>query len=143
MDPVDSLISRRRLSARDPFLLSLIALLIMGSNSLTAQAEAGSSNVKNTSIANFEDVAERAGLSATTIFGGVDTKKYILETTGTGVAIFDYDNDGWPDIFIVNGIMLEASSGGNAPTNHLYRNNHDGTFTDVTLKAGLVSTGWG
>src|SRR5947209_1243087 len=54
-------------------------------------------------IADFEDVAEKAGLTMMNIFGGVDTKKYIIETTGTGVAIFDYDNDGWPDIFIVNG----------------------------------------
>ena len=76
------------------------------------------------------------------IFGGVDTKKYIIETTGTGVAIFDYDNDGWPDIFIVNGTKLEFSSG-QGPSNRLYRNNHDGTFTDVTVKAGLTSTGWG
>ena len=71
------------------------------------------------------------------VFGGVDTKKYIIETTGTGVAIFDYDNDGWPDIFIVNGTTLEDAPRANAPTNHLYRNNHDGTFTDVTVKAGL------
>ena len=77
------------------------------------------------------------------VFGGVDTKKYIIETTGTGVAIFDYDNDGWPDIFIVNGTTLEGASGAKAPTNHLYRNNHDGTFTDVTVKAGLAATGWG
>ena len=42
------------------------------------------------------------------VFGGIDTKKYIIETTGTGVAIFDYDNDGWPDIFIVNGTTLEG-----------------------------------
>ncbi len=143
MDIVDSLILRRRLSARPLLLLSFVFLLIVASNTLAAQAGAGSSNVKNTNIAYFEDVAARAGLTATTVFGGVDTKKYILETTGTGVAIFDYDNDGWPDIFIVNGIMLEASGGENAPTNHLYHNNHDGTFADVTLKAGLVSTGWG
>jgi len=77
------------------------------------------------------------------IFGGVDTKKYIIETTGTGVAIFDYDNDGWPDIFLVNGTRLEGFASGSAPGNHLYRNNHDGTFTDVTVKAGLVATGWG
>ena len=77
------------------------------------------------------------------VFGGVDTKKYIIETTGTGVAIFDYDNDGWPDIFIVNGTTLEGFPAGKAPTNHLYRNNHDGTFTDVTVKAGLAANGWG
>src|SRR5258708_7241110 len=77
------------------------------------------------------------------VFGGVDTKKYIIETTGTGVAIFDYDNDGWPDIFIVNGTTLEGFPAGKAPTNHLYHNNHDGTFTDVTEKTGLARTGWG
>ena len=95
-------------------------------------------------IANFTDIAEKAGLTATNVFGGVDTKKYIIETTGTGVAIFDYDNDGWPDIFIVNGTTLEGFPPGKAPTNHLYHNNHDGTFTDVTVKAGLAdATGWG
>jgi len=77
------------------------------------------------------------------IFGGIDTKKYIIETTGTGVAIFDYDNDGWPDIFLVNGTRLGAAPTGPAPSNHLYRNNHDGTFTDVTARAGLAATGWG
>lgn len=94
-------------------------------------------------IANFEDIAEKAGLTAVNIFGGVATKKYIIETTGTGVAIFDYDNDGWLDIFVVNGTTLEGFPSGDAPTNHLYRNNHDGTFTDVTAKAGLIATGWG
>jgi len=79
------------------------------------------------------------------IFGGKDTKKYIIETTGTGVAIFDYDNDGWPDIFMVNGTTLDGFPAGKttAPSNHLYRNNHDGTFTDVTTKAGVTATGWG
>jgi hypothetical protein len=94
-------------------------------------------------VADFEDIAAKAGLTMMNIFGGVDTKKYIIETTGTGVAIFDYDNDGWPDIFIVNGTTLEAAAGSKASTNHLYRNNHDGTFIDVTVKAGLQSTGWG
>jgi len=95
------------------------------------------------SIAYFTDVAEKAGLHMKNVFGGVDTKKYIIETTGTGVAIFDYDNDGWPDIFLVNGTTLEGFPAGKEPTNHLYRNNHDGTFTDVTAKAGLVASGWG
>jgi hypothetical protein len=94
-------------------------------------------------VARFADVAEKAGLTMTTVFGGVDTKKYIIETTGTGVAIFDYDNDGWPDIFIVNGTTIEGFPAAKAPSNHLYHNNHDGSFTDVTEKAGLVATGWG
>src|SRR5262249_53876122 len=76
------------------------------------------------------------------IFGGIDTKKYIIETTGTGVAIFDYDNDGWPDIFIVNGTRLNTPVA-QAPGSHLYHNNHDGTFTDVTVKSGLNATVWG
>src|SRR3954468_7798641 len=93
-------------------------------------------------IADFEDVAQKAGLTMLNVFGGIDTKKYIIETTGTGVAIFDYDNDGWPDIFILNGTTLEGSPKGTPPTSHLYRNNHDETFTDVTAQAGLVATGW-
>ena len=94
-------------------------------------------------IANFTDIAEKAGLTMQEIFGGIQTKKYIIETTGTGMAIFDYDSDGWPDIFLVNGTRLEGFPPGDAPSNHLYRNNHDGTFTDVTVKAGLTATGWG
>ncbi|PYX46244.1 MAG: RNA-binding protein [Acidobacteria bacterium] len=79
-----------------------------------------------------------------TVFGGKDSKKFIIETTGTGVAIFDYDNDGWPDIFLVNGTTLEGFPAGKGPTNHLYRNNHDGTFSDVTNQAGLAdASGWG
>jgi hypothetical protein len=94
-------------------------------------------------IAHFTDIAKKAGLTATEVFGGVNTKKYIIETTGTGVAIFDYDNDGWSDIFVVNGTTLDAPPSANLPTSHLYHNNHDGTFTDVTHKAGLTHTGWG
>jgi hypothetical protein len=94
-------------------------------------------------LAYFTDRATSAGLTGKTIFGGVNTKKYIIETTGTGVAIFDYDNDGWPDIFIVNGTTLDGFPAGQTPTSHLYHNNRDGTFTDVTQKAGLTHTGWG
>ena len=106
-------------------------------------ATAGNAEPAAKRLADFQDVAEKAGLTMMNVFGGVDTKNYIIETTGTGVAIFDYDNDGWPDIFIVNGTTLKPSSSSPPPTNHLYRNNHDGTFTEVTQKAGLVATGWG
>ena len=91
----------------------------------------------------FVDIAQKAGLTMQEVFGGLTTKKYIIETTGTGVAILDYDNDGWPDIFIVNGTTLEGFPHGQAPTSHLYRNRHDGTFVDVTQQAGLAATGWG
>src|SRR5215472_15793100 len=100
-------------------------------------------NAEQGRLADFEDIADKVGLTMQNVFGGIDTKQYIIETTGTGGAIFDYDNDGWPDIFIVNGTILEGFPKGSAPTNHLYRNNHDGTFTDVTAKAGLTATGWG
>src|SRR6476661_3074324 len=99
--------------------------------------------VNSAPIAQFTDIAERAGLTMTNVFGGVDTKKYIIETTGTGIAVFDFDNDGWPDIFVVNGTTLEGFPQGKAPSNHLYRNNHDRTFSDVTDRAGLNANGWG
>jgi hypothetical protein len=92
---------------------------------------------------NFVDVAERAGLTAKTEDGGDKTKRYIIETTGSGAAAFDFDNDGWPDIFLVNGSRLEGFPKGQEPTSHLYHNNHDGTFTDVTQKAGAGLAGWG
>ena len=90
--------------------------------------------------AHFIDVASAAGLRAPVIYGGVESKKYILESTGCGCAFLDYDNDGWMDIFLLTGTRLEG-----APydtTNRLYKNNRDGTFTDVTEKAGLKAVGW-
>src|SRR4051795_3508810 len=91
-------------------------------------------------VADFQDVAQKAGLNFEIVSGDKQTKKYIIETTGTGVAIFDYDNDGWPDIFIVNGTTLETKTGVSLPTNHLFHNNHDGTFVDITEKAKLRTT---
>ena len=115
-------------------------LLVLQGSFAFAQEKAAKTN----GIAYFTDEAEKRGLTARNVFGGVDTKKYIIETTGTGVAIFDYDNDGWPDIFVVNGRTLDPLAGEKSPTNHLYHNNHDGTFTDVTEKAGLGKiSGWG
>ena len=87
-----------------------------------------------------------AGLKAPQICGA-DQKKYIIESIGAGVAFVDYNNDGWPDVFLVTGSRFRPAAGAVAdvvaPTNHLYRNNRDGTFTDVTAKAGLARSGWG
>jgi hypothetical protein len=91
----------------------------------------------------FVDIAAQAGLTARTEFGGDHIKKYIIESTGTGAAVIDYDNDGWPDIFLVNGSTLEGFPKGHEPASHLYHNNRDGTFSDVTQKAGVALVGWG
>jgi len=90
--------------------------------------------------ARFTDVAREAGLTQPAIYGGVDTKRYIVEVVGCGVAMLDYDNDGWLDLFVLSGTRLDGAPGGT--TNRLYKNNRDGTFTDVTTKAGLTHTGW-
>jgi len=91
----------------------------------------------------FVNVAREAGLNAKTVFGGEHKNKYLLETTGCGVAFYDYDNDGWLDIFLVNGSRLEGFAKGQEPRSHLFKNNRDGTFTDVTVKAGVGHSGWG
>ncbi len=90
----------------------------------------------------FIDIAAQAGLTENTVYGGVETKKYIIETNGCGVALFDYDNDGWIDVFIMSGTRLEGFPKGKEPTNRLYHNNKNGTFTDVTDRANLRRTGW-
>ncbi|CAN5505748.1 CRTAC1 family protein [soil metagenome] len=92
----------------------------------------------------FIDIAAKAGITVRNVNGGVESKRYIIESTGSGVAILDYDRDGWPDIFLVNGASMPSQKPlAVLPTNHLFHNNHDGTFTDVTAKAGLISSGWG
>jgi hypothetical protein len=90
--------------------------------------------------ARFTDVAASAGLTLPVIYGGLTRKNYIVETVGCGVAFLDFDNDGWLDIFVLSGTrmtgpVLESS-------NRLYKNNRDGTFSDVTEKAGLIRQGW-
>ncbi|HMH05398.1 MAG TPA: VCBS repeat-containing protein, partial [Terriglobales bacterium] len=90
--------------------------------------------------ARFVDVGAAAGLNASTIYGGVESKKYILEATGCGCAFFDFDNDGWMDIFLLCGTRLDGAPAD--ASNRLYKNNRDGTFTDVTEKAGLRLADW-
>ncbi len=91
----------------------------------------------------FVNVARQAGLTEKTIYGDEHRNRYLLETTGAGAAFIDYDNDGWQDIFLVNGTRLDGLPPGVKATNRLYRNKGDGTFADVTETTGLVRTGWG
>jgi len=91
-------------------------------------------------LSRLTDVARQAGLTAPTVYGGAERKSYIVEVVGCGVAFLDYDNDGWLDVLVLNGTRLENTPEG--ATNRLYKNNRDGTFTDVTEKAGLVRAGW-
>jgi enediyne biosynthesis protein E4 len=90
--------------------------------------------------ARFTDVAKQAGLVEPIIYGGAESKSYIIEVVGCGVACFDFDNDGWLDLLILSGTRLEGGPGGG--TNRLYKNNRNGTFTDVTAKSGLTRSGW-
>jgi enediyne biosynthesis protein E4 len=91
----------------------------------------------------FTDLAAKAGLTSRHVTGPLDSKEYILESTGSGLALIDYNKDSFLDIFLVNGTTLAGFPPGQEPTNHLYQNNGDGTFKDVTQKANLVRTGWG
>lgn len=92
----------------------------------------------------FEDVAEKAGLATWTHHMGTPEKGVILETVGSGVALLDYDHDGWLDIYLVNGSNFDAEAGKSKPGRAaLFHNNHDGTFTDVTEKAGVGNERWG
>ncbi len=102
----------------------------------SALLPAGVATPPATSPVTFVDVAREAGLNAPNVWGAVDHKRYIIEAKGSGLAFFDYDNDGWLDIYLTNGTRLDANwPPGKAPTSHLYKNNRDGTFTDVTRKA--------
>src|SRR5438445_611601 len=101
------------------------------------------SNSPPTAPVHFVDVPREAGLTTPNVWGGADHKKYIIEAKGSGLAFFDYDLDGWLDIYLTNGTRFNTDwPAGKAPTSHLYKNNRDGTFTDVTEKSGLARTGW-
>src|SRR3954454_6849023 len=82
----------------------------------------------------FKNIAAQAGLTRSFPNGGLDSKTYIVETTGSGIAFLDYDNDGFLDIFVVSGP---------GESNRLYHNDQKGHFTDVTEQMGLTHTGWG
>jgi hypothetical protein len=127
-------------STRKTFLIAAVGLLCLaawrGAKSADGSANDGY-GVK------FTNVARAAGIAHKTVYGDERKNKYLLETTGCGVAWFDYDNDGWLDLFFVNGTRLGGFPKGEEPTTHLYHNNRDGTFSDVTKQSGLARAGWG
>jgi hypothetical protein len=91
----------------------------------------------------FVDVAKQSGLTTKTIYGGEHKNRYLLETTGCGVAFYDFDHDDWLDLFLVNGTRLDGFPKGQEPISRLFKNNRDGTFTDITAKSGMTRSGWG
>ena len=104
------------------------------------ELQAGSSP---TSPVQFVDVAREAGLNVPNVWGGEQHKRYIIEAKGSGLAFFDYDNDGWLDIYLSNGSRLgEKWAPGTEPTTQLFKNNRNGTFTNVTQKSGIGRAGW-
>jgi hypothetical protein len=136
-------VSRRtfvRLSLGSAVSMATDRLLAQGVSTHTAKPVARQAPSGRPFDARFVDVSSAAGLHAPTIYGGVESKKYILESTGCGCAFVDYDNDGWMDLFLLSGTRLEGAPAG--ATNRLYKNNRDGTFTDVTERAGLGAVGW-
>ncbi len=101
-----------------------------------------SKTVGSLSTIQFEDITQRAGINFH-LTCGTREKLYIMDALCGGVAFIDYNADGWPDIFLVNGATRETMNDAHAPGNKLYRNNRDGTFTDVTAEVGLTGHGWG
>ena len=129
--------------------VALLCLLSLINGTLRAQQQAPYPPSKaHPGPAWFVDVAPQAGLTVRNVNGSEENKQYLIESTGSGVAILDYDGDGWQDVFLVNGMPLPGTVAKNSasapkPTSHLLHNNHDGTFTDVTHGSGLEETGWG
>src|SRR5947199_5756689 len=93
--------------------------------------------------ANFHDVAASAGLKAQNVYGGLTNKDFILETTGNGVAILDYDGDGRNDLFLVNGTRFDGHGPSPDSPSSPFHNEGHGHFRNVTVQSGLSRTGWG
>ena len=101
------------------------------------------SGVRPPLLRSNSSTSQRKSLTVPNVWGALDHKKYIIEAKGSGIAFFDYDHDGWLDIYLTNGTRFNTEwPKGQAPTSHLYKNNRNGAFTDVTEESGLGRTGW-
>jgi enediyne biosynthesis protein E4 len=123
-------------SSRRNFLKNL-SLLAMGGLPIPLLA---AGNRPSTSPVQFTDITDSSGITFQHI--SAPQKKYIVESMSGGVALFDYDNDGWLDIYFTNALTVETASNPRSSMSALYHNNRDGTFTDVTEKSGLAYPGW-
>jgi hypothetical protein len=134
--------TRRRLLQTVPAVVAsaMIPFELRAVEAQGADKRAGVRPAKLPPFSRFVDVSSAAGLTQTMFYGDSTHNTYIIEVNGAGCAFFDYDNDGWMDVFILGGRRLEAIPPG--ASNRLYHNNRDGTFTDVTAKAGLMDAGW-
>ena len=128
---------------------ALAGALGLGALAGLAGAGAGAAPPQTSWPVTLTDVAKPAGLVHPSVYGGLERKRFIIETNGAGVALLDYDGDGWLDALVLSGTRLQDGARkdvewprGEAPTNRLYRNRGNGTFADVTAKSGLVRTGW-
>jgi enediyne biosynthesis protein E4 len=132
----------RRLRVKAPPLVVIILLINALVSSPVVALSSTDKNGADDFQVSFVEVAARAGLTEPTVYGGVDKKRYIIETNGCGVAFLDYDNDGWMDVLLLNGTRLGGFAKGQEPTLKLYHNNRNGTFSDATAGSGLARTGW-
>jgi enediyne biosynthesis protein E4 len=120
--------------------LTLLTLSSASTSFLAASPESGNAAVP---AVRFVDVAEEMGLTEPNVWGGVEEKLYIIETKGNGLAFFDFDHDGWLDIYLTNGLRLDEDyTDKEMPTSRLYRNLKGRRFEDVTAKSGLARSGW-
>jgi enediyne biosynthesis protein E4 len=126
------------------FLHSCLRLIVVGVclSAVAAAAQAKKPAPAPAAVAAFADVTRVAGIDFHLTCGSTE-KRYIMDSMCGGVAVFDYDNDGWMDLYLVNGSTLEDLHAGKCHPGKLYHNNKDGTFTDVTAKSGITHCGWG
>ena len=134
--------ARSTLVLRSGWIWPLVTCLFVAGSTISGQIGAVTEKDEGVGV-RFTNVAQQAGLNISMIYGDEHRNRYLLETTGSGAAFIDYDNDGWQDIFLVNGTRLDGLPPNLNSTNRLFRNSSNGKFTDVTEKAGFARTGWG